>query len=179
METEIWKAVEGFEGLYEVSNIGRVKSLGNGNSNNSKERILKQARVKKYWKICLSKNGRVKFILVHTLVGKAFIPNPENLPEINHINENGLDNRAENLEWISHRDNCNYGTRNKRSSENRINHPLKSKKVLQFTKEGEFIIEYPSTMEAERQTKINHCSISRCCSDKKYKSAGGFIWRYA
>ena len=172
---ETWKPIAGYEGLYEVSNLGRVKSLKYG-----KEKILKPGRTHKgYLHVNLCKDGKAKHSNVHRLVAEAFIPNPNNLQTINHKDENKLNNAADNLEWMSLKDNCNYGTRNKRVAEAQINDPKKSNQVQMFDKQtGELLATFPSTHEAERITGIAHQSISKCCNGKK-KSAGGYIWRYA
>ena len=171
IETEIWKPIKDYEGLYEVSNFGRVKSLGNGKSNNSKERILKPGKVGGgYLKICLCKNREINQFFIHRLVAETFISNPDNLPEVNHKDENKENNSVENLEWCTHKDNCNHGTRNERSAKKQ------SKKVLQFTLDGEFIREWPSASEVVRNG-FSQGNVSACCQGK-YKQAYGFIWKY-
>ena len=108
--TEQWRPIEGYEGLYEVSNLGRVKSLKCG-----RERILKpQMKKKGYLQVGLRKEGKYKMFKVHRLVAQAFIPNPEGLPQINHKDENPSNNRVENLEWCDSKYNNNYGTHNER-----------------------------------------------------------------
>ena len=164
---EIWHEIESYEGLYQISNKGRVKSLYKGS-----ERILKPALTGSgYLKVQLCKNGMIKHIRVHRLVANAFIPNPDNLPEINHKDENKKNNCAENLEWMIHRDNVNYGTRNERSAKAR------SKPILQYSKSGEFIREWQGAREVERVLGINSSHIISCCKGK-LKSSGGFVWRY-
>ena len=112
---EIWKDIPEYEGLYQVSTFGRVKSLPR---NGAKGGILKSAKKKQknYLSVILSKNNKRKNILVHRLVALAFIPNPENLPYINHKDENPSNNYVNNLEWCTHEYNVNYGTRNERVS---------------------------------------------------------------
>ena len=179
---EQWKSVEGYEGLYEVSDQGRVKSLKNG-----KEKILKPWKdTYCYLKVSLRKDGYTKHLFVHRLVAEAFIPNPNNLETVNHKDEVKSNNAATNLEWMSREDNNNYGTRNKRAGEAiskaiskaNINYPKKSKVVQMFNKQtGELLATFPSLIEAKRITGINQGNISLCCNGK-LKSAGGYKWRY-
>lgn len=166
---ETWKPIEGYEGLYEVSDQGRVKRLWYG-----KEKILKpQKNTCGYLHVGLHKDGHGKTVLIHRLVAEAFIPNPNNLETINHKDEVKTNNTVDNLEWMSKRDNDNYGTRNKRVGE------ALSKQVQMFDKKtGELLATFPSTREAERVTGISQSNISSCCNGKR-KSAGGYIWRYA
>lgn len=175
---ETWKAIKGYEGLYEVSDIGRVKSLGNNKS--KKEKLLKPSKnCYGYLFVGLCKDGKVKHVFVHRIVAEAFIPNPLGLETVNHKDEVKTNNFASNLEWLSFRDNHEYGTRNKRVAEANINHPSLSKKVQMFDKKtSELLATFPSTMEAGRVTGIYHSSISSCCNGK-LKSAGGYVWRYA
>ena len=172
---EQWKAIAGYEGIYEVSDLGRVKSLKHG-----KEKILKpQKNNLGYLHVYLYKDGHVKTVKVHRLVAEAFIPNSQGLETVNHKDEVKTNNVASNLEWMSQKDNLNYGTRNKRASESKINHPSLSKKVQMLDKKTcELLATFPSTMEAERVTGIDQGSISQCCKGK-YKSAGGYKWRYS
>ena len=171
---ETWKSIAGYEGLYQVSDMGRVKSMKFG-----KEKILKPLKnTRGYLQVMLCKDCHTKRLLVHRLVAEAFIQNPNNLETINHKDEVKTNNATSNLEWMSRADNLNYGTRNKRVSEARLNHPAFSKKVQMFDKStGELLATFPSTMEAERVTRIARQSISSCCLGK-LKSAGGYVWKY-
>lgn len=155
---EEWKDISGYEGLYEVSNLGRVRRNG---------KILKPLKDSGYLRAHLSKNGIAKKVLIHRLVAFAFIPNPNNYPEINHKDEDKTNNTVENLEWCSREYNINYGTRNERVS----------KPVLQYDRLGNFIREWPSGLKAEEELGINNGNISSCCSGK-VKTAGGFVWRF-
>lgn len=181
MKKEIWKPVVGYEGLYEVSNWGRVKSL---------KRLVKSPRgyrtvsekILKIWKnnkgylyVVLCKNGIIKTCYVHRLVAEAFIDNPDNLPCVNHKDENPQNNVVSNLEFCDRKYNCNYGTRNKRISEKMTNGKL-SKPVIQYTLDGNLIREWASVMECGRNG-FNQGAVSACCLGylKFYK---GYIWRY-
>lgn len=167
---EVWKDINGYEDLYEVSSFGRVKSLGNGKSNNSKKRILKLGKHKSgYLYVDLIKDGNRKTFRVHRLVAENFIPNPLNLPEVNHKDENKENNFVENLEFCNRTYNVNYGTRTEKCS----------KKVYQYTKSGEFVKEWKSTREIKRELGYFHQHISKCCNGKPhYNTAYGYIWSY-
>lgn len=114
---EIWKDIEGYEGLYQISNIGRVWSVG-------KEIYKKAGLIGSYLSVSLNKDGHLKNFLIHRLVAKAFIPNPLNLPQVNHIDEDKLNNRADNLEWCTAKYNCNYGGRNSKIGDKSRGHRL-------------------------------------------------------
>ena len=201
---EIWKDIKDFEGLYQVSNLGRVKSLKRvvvRNNNRPllvEEKILKPHILKKgkYLRISLRNNGIRKMYLVHRLVSEAFIPNPNNYQQVNHKDENTLNNCVSNLEYCDVLYNNNYGTRNKRISEKHkgvlfseehkkklskalTNRSDKSKPVLQIDKNtNEVIAVFPSAAEAGRQLGFKtNGHISECCKGK-YKQAYGYIWRY-
>lgn len=182
MIKEYWKPVVGYEGLYMVSNWGRVKSLDrwvksrNGSVRFYKGRILKPITGSNgYLFVNLCKDGKVKVFTVHRLVAEAFLPNPHNYPCVNHKDENKQNNNVSNLEWCTAQYNNTYGTRNERAAEKTTNGKL-SKTVLQYTLDGELIREWPSTMECERNGYQN-TGISQCCLGKQ-KTHKGFIWRY-
>lgn len=171
---EIWKDVPGYEGLYRVSNMGRVKRVAS-------DRILLYDCSDKrgYLRVTLCKYGKTKRHLVHRLVAFAFIPNPYGYRCVNHLDENPLNNCVENLEWCSHKINNNYGGHNKKISESLFkSKKLKRSAVKQYTLQGEFIRMYKSMLEATVVCGGKSCSnIKRCC-DNKYKQAYGYIWRY-
>ena len=183
MMEEIWKDIEGYEGLYQVSNLGRVRSLGRDIVRRTRYgtmapyhingKVLKPLHSQgDYCYVHLfDKDGASINHKVHRLVAKAFVPNPDNLNEVNHIDEDKDNNRADNLEWCKHADNCNYGTRNERSKTKR------SKPVQQLDADGNVVAEYPSTIEAERVTGTNRYQIRMCCNGK-YKTAGGYRWKF-
>lgn len=178
----------GYEGLYEVSNTGEIKSLERLDRCNHKhkERILtKQVTKQGYERVVLCKDGKMKGYFVHRLVAYAF---PEicgvyfDGAEVNHKNEIKTDNRPENLEWCSRLYNANYGTGNQRNAEHRLNHKDLSKPITQFSKNGHYIARFPSVSEAYRQTGIDLGHISDCALGKR-KCAGKkggekYIWRY-
>ena len=198
---EIWKNVKNFEGLYQVSNLGRVKSLNYNRTR--KEKILKNKYDKGgYCQINLWKYGQMKHFLVHRLVAEAFIDNSNNKPCIDHIDGNRSNNRVENLRWCTYKENSNnpitlqrmsealkgknnpnYGKHlseeTKRKMSEAHTNGKHSKPVLQIDKNtGEVIREFPSTRDVQRQLGFSIGNISQCCNGKR-KTCGGFKWRYA
>ena len=163
---EIWKDIKDYEGHYQVSNLSRVKSIKFG-----KERILKPVTDRHGYSIVgLWKNNKQKTYKVHRLVAEAFIPNPYNLPQVNHKDENPLNNNVNNLEWCNSKYNCNFGTRIERITKRR------SKTVLQYDLEGNFIREWKSTAECGRNG-FNQAHVAACCQGKLKKHKDS-IWRY-
>ena len=169
---EEWRDIKGFEGRYMVSNLGRVKSLermkwcglNGGCYRTVSEKILKgRDSGDGYLKVNLYKDGKVKECRINRLVAQAFLPNPDNLPEVNHKDKIRTNNRVDNLEWCTRQYNVEYS---------------KAKPVIGIKKVSGLILEFPSAMEAERQTGINNSNIIACCNGKR-KSAGGHIWFYA
>lgn len=180
---ENWKDVVGYENEYQVSNFGRVRSVTkevnckNGCQAVKKGKILSLTKRKKgYLCVSLSSHGKSRVIEVQRLVAMAFIPNPNNLPCVNHIDENKENNCVENLEWCSYSYNNNYGKRKRKASEARINGKL-SKKVYQFDLNNELIAEYPSLAEVKRLHGYDASKISLCARGKR-KTAYGCLWRY-
>ena len=169
---EIWKDIKGYEGLYQVSNMGNVRSL-NYHQTGQIQILRPWATTGGYLRVNLRKDGKGKNQAVHRLVAQAFIPNPNGFTEINHKDEDKTNNRMENLEWCDRIYNLNYGTRSERSAHARRNHPRRSKQVL-CVETGAV---YPSGREAERKTGLFNGSISKACLGK-HKTAGGFHWEY-
>lgn len=165
---EIWKDIEGYNGKYQVSNLGRVKSLNYLRTGN--ERILKPGKDKYgYLQLILCNEGKQKRFFVHRLVASAFIENPNNLSFINHKDENPLNNNVDNLEWCTPKYNSNFGTRNERMGANQ-----KNRKLIKCIETG---IVYNSIHHAGRETGVSYYNISRCCNGK-YKTAGKFHWEF-
>lgn len=176
---EIFKDIKDYEGLYQVSNLGRVKSIEHYVNSNLgqrlvKERLLSKAKDKKgYYRVTLWKDNKDKHYLVHRLVAETFIPNPENLPTVNHKDENPSNNCVDNLEWCTNHYNLHYG-----NCITKISTTL-GKPVLQYTLDMELVAEYPSAAEAFRQTGITQGNINKCCNGKYgFKTAGGYIWKF-
>lgn len=160
---EIWKDIKEYEGMYQISNLGRVKSLKYG-----KEYIKKiSIHHSNYNIIKLHKDGVGKTFQIHRLVAQHFIPNPDNLPQVNHKDENTLNNSVNNLEWCDSKYNANYGTAIQRRS-NTI-----SKPVLQYTLDGEFVREWSSVKECKAQGYF----CDAVCRGVR-KTHKGFIWKY-
>jgi hypothetical protein len=160
---EEWKNIESFED-YQVSNEGRVK--------NSKGEILK-GRISKYayLRVCLYENKKHKDVYVHRLVAEAFIPNPQNLPEVNHKDEDKASNIVENLEWCDRKYNMNYGTRAQRSA---VKH---SKRVDQIDPQtGEVIRQWESTRECSRNG-YDQSAVGKCARGE-LKTFKGYVWKY-
>ena len=172
MIKEYWKDKKDYEGHYQVSNFGRVKSIKFG-----KERILKLRTDKKtgYLHVVLCKDGKTKAFTVHRLVAEAFLPNPHNYPCVNHKDENKQNNNVSNLEWCSTLYNNTYGTRIERVAEKTTNGKL-SKTVLQYTLDGVFVREWESIAECGRNG-FNQGHVSACCQGKQ-KYHKDFIWKY-
>ena len=175
---ETWENIKGYEGFYQVSNMGRVKSLERKNSQGRtvKERILKPA-VKNagYVEVNLYAGGKPKTLKVHRLVCEAFNDNRDEKPEVNHINEIKTDNRACNLEWCTRRDNINHGSRNIRAG--KAIAKANSKPLGQWTKEGELVKTWASLTEIGEQTGFSRGNISQVANGNR-KTAYGFIWKY-
>ncbi|MBP5421432.1 MAG: hypothetical protein J6Y78_03210 [Paludibacteraceae bacterium] len=191
---EVWRPVKGYEGLYEVSNYGRVRSLDrivyrqNGNAYRLRGKIITPHTNgnTKHLHLKLCKDGIPVKNYVHRLEAEAFIPNPYNLPEVNHKDENPLNNfvcvnedgtidfEKSNLEWVSHQENNAYGTKGKRQGQK-----LSKGEVLQI-KYGKVLNRYPSAEQAGKINNITPNNIRNCCNNKPhYKSAGGYEWRFA
>lgn len=194
---EEWRPIPGFEGYYEVSNIGRIKRLPRGKQwpyrlthNN-----IRKCRINKtgYYCVNLSKDNRVKWVAVHRLVAMAFLPNPLNLPCINHKDESRDNNRVENLEWCTYQYNANYGTARERQKASRRSNPndyqirklvgeKNSKAVQQFSPDGDLIATYKSLSAASEASGVHISTIIRHCKGKIGNDMGRktrkFIFKY-
>lgn len=198
MDNEIWKPIKGYEGLYEVSNYGRVRNVPRVIKKELRVMTIKPRMISQYISkigypavtLCKNKQSRCNFI--HRIIAEAFIPNPENKPCIDHINAIKTDNRLKNLRWVTRKENSNNPITLKRLIESskrpeRIKKMLETKRknnsysapryVYQFNKDGEFIAKYDSASDASRNTGI-HASIIRGCCMRYWNSAGGFVWSY-
>lgn len=165
---EVWKDIAGYEGLYQVSNKGNVRSLDRKvnflhGTKISRGKLLKPgANAEGYLFVTLSKNNIVRPARINRLVASAFIPNPGNLPSVNHKDKNRKNNNVENLEW------CTVEYNNRYSS---------AKKIVQYDMDGNMIAEWDAISDASRETKINLSNIAQCCMGNR-KTAGHYIWKY-
>ena len=177
------KQIEGYPN-YTIFKDGRIL-------NTKKNRFLKPiVQANGYTHVELFNEHGSKQFTVHRLVASAFIENPNNYPVINHKDENHSNNHASNLEWCTHKYNQNYGTciqrrvahtdyqSEKRKQICRENGKKRGKTVCQYSKDGILISRYDSTMDAFRKTGINPSHIGECCRGKRYKTVGGYIWKY-
>ena len=182
-ENEIWRDIPEYEGFYQVSNYGRVKSLKRFRKGKSNSSLPINEKIKKlvisrngYYRVILFKESIGKWHLIHRLVYEAFNGSiPEGL-QVNHINEIKSDNRLSNLNLMTAKENSNWGTRNERRAKKQIN-GKKSKSVLQFDLNDNLIKEYPSIRQVERETGFANQNIVKCCKGK-YKQVYGYKWRY-
>ena len=187
---EVWKDIPEYEGLYQGSNFFKVRSLchyGKSKNNsvhfvNSKTLNFTKDKSTGYLTVNLCKNGVTKKHFVHRLMAHLFIPNPENLPTVDHINRIRDDRKISNLRWASYETQRKNTTRKKKSPKKKIllsKQNINGAPVIQLSKDGHFVAEYPSVKEAERQTGICYVNISNCCLGRKYRhTAGGYRWCY-
>lgn len=194
MNDEIWKPIDGFEGLYEVSNLARVRAVGKyvrgGNNVRYIPPHIKQQSINPYgyYYVILYKNNISKTCMVHILVAKAFIPNPENKPCIDHINTIRTDNRIENLRWVTHHENtqnpltlkhikdaCTPEEIERQKQVKIANGTYNGRRVFQYTKEGVFVAEFDTVFAASESCGIPDSNICRAL-DNPTKSVGGFLW---
>ena len=177
------KNIEGYKYYYitdtgEVYSKDRQVTMQNPNTKQPMIFLKKGRKLAKkinnsgYYEVCLFENNIKKYCLVHRLVAKTFIPNPNNLPQVNHIDENKLNNSIDNLEWCTNIYNHSYGTGNIRRKTNQ-----KTKTVVQYTINNSYVNSFFSIKEAERITGIKSYNISAVCKNKR-KTAGGYIWKY-
>ena len=189
MMEEVWKDIEGYEGIYQVSNLGRVRSLdrlvpaacalskGNKVVNYLRKGVIKKQHIagkSGYQYVGLSIGDKPKYYSVHRLVAKAFIPNPDNLPEVNHIDEDHLNNQADNLEWVTHIQNEHHGTKIERAARTRDRRPVEA-----LNEKGEVVASYDRIADAAKALGISISTIWQVCNKiRNYKTAGGYRWRY-
>lgn len=165
---EIYKDIPGYEGLYQVSNLGNVKSLKNYHKT-IKSTILKSFIIRGYYRVELYKNGIGKQLFVHRLVAMTFIPNPNNHPQVNHKDENKLNNSVDNLEWCTAKYNINYGTGRSRMA-------IAQHKPVACFKDNKLVKCYESITDVEKDGH-HPGNVSRCCNGI-YKTHHGMSWSF-
>lgn len=176
MKLENWKPVVNYEDRYEVSDLGRVRNKRTGKVLHPQPRQHGYLGVPLYGRGGHETRG-CKTFSVHRLVAEAFLPNPGNLPEVNHKDENKQNNALENLEWVSHQQNCVVGTVQARRGKTLTNGP-RSKRIAQYLLDGELVRVWPSLAEANRNG-YGAANISKCAQGHPaYSHAYGFKWRY-
>lgn len=190
---EIWKDIKGYESLYQVSNMGRIKSLERYKENHSKlqkvEEKIKTINIKNsgYQFVQLYKNNKYKNLMVHRLVAQAFIPNVDNKPQINHIDGNKLNNNVTNLEWCTNSENEKHAwntglkqcTEKLKETTRKTNKEYKSKPINQLDLQGNYIRTWLNAHEASRHLGIDRSTISQCCrGSRRNKTAGGYKWGF-
>lgn len=161
---EVWKKIKGYE-TYEVSTTGRIRNIASG------EVLKTPLNTWGYPSVTLCGMWGRKNKTVHRIVAEAFIPNPNNLPEVNHKDEDKTNNNVENLEWMTKKENINHGTRTERANKK------KHKRICQYTDGGELVKVFESMKEAEKEG-FNHSAISACCHGKR-RTHLGYKWGWA
>lgn len=196
-DKEIWKDIQGYEGLYQVSNFGRVKSLDRYVNAKLGSKMMRKGVImtlqtshKGYNVVMLHKNCKGHQQQVHRLVAIAFIPNPLNKPQVNHMDCNKKNNHISNLEWATQDENMhhasingifsNFNERRLRASRENLLMAInkRKRKINQYTIDGQFIKQYTSIAEAEKETGASNSRIVRCCKGER-KSTHGYKWEYA
>lgn len=179
--TEIWKDVKGYEGRYQVSNLGRIKSVRAWRGNKYKKHYIKAE------KLLNGSVGNTGYIYVnidgknrtlHRMVAIAFIDNPENKAQVNHIDGNKLNNRIDNLEWCSNKENAIHARKNGLLSDRDNVCGIKNgKRIKQFDLDGNYIRTWNSAKKAGVTLNIDFSTIIKCCRGKRSK-CGGYCWKY-
>lgn len=180
---EVWKDIEGYEGLYQVSNLGQVRSFPRQGTRTKQIHILKPMfNHKGYLQVNLMKKGKMSSRRIHRLVAKAFIPNKERKEQVNHINGVKTDNRVENLEWCTNQENMTHswktGLRTKEKTYYHGKNHFRSVSVEQYTLQGNYIKKWYCVKDIERELGFDNRNICACCRGKK-PTAYGYKWKYA
>lgn len=162
---EIWKDIPKYEGIYQVSNKGRVK-------NTATNYIMGQHERNGYLRVCLSKSRKTYWESTHRLVAQAFVKNNNNKPQVNHIDGNKKNNMSSNLEWCTNKENCLHAVKHN------LFHKKTNKKIAQFSLEGEKIKVWETLSEIENKTGIDKRLVHRCCNNPRIKQSKNYIWKY-
>lgn len=180
---EIWKDIKGYEGLYQVSNLGRVRSFPRRGTHTNKIHILKPGiNHKGYLQVGLVNKGKSHSYKVHRLVADAFIQNLNRKEQVNHINGVKTDNRVENLEWCTNKENMKHawkmGLRSKEKTYYHGKEHCNSVSIEQYTLNGEFIKKWYCVRDVERTLGFDNRNLCACCRGKR-PTAYGYKWKYA
>ena len=187
MSEEVWKDIEKYEGLYQVSNIGRVRSLDRLKATRNRHKII-QAKIKGqllkpsingdgYYQVTLSKNDEHLITRIHRLVAQTFIPNKDNKTQVNHINGNKLDNRVENLEWCTCKENILHAVAYNLMKPVKEEEHYYAKKVGKYDKNNNLLEVYGTIEKAGVNNKIRPNAIVNCLKGRS-KTSGGYVWKY-
>lgn len=168
---EIWKDIERYKGVYKISNLGRVYSV--------QRKKIKNTFIDKggYVRVQLYYNYTQKGFLVHRLVAKAFIPNPNNYPQVNHKDENKLNNCVNNLEWCTNKYNCNFGTKPEKCRENSLKLQMNKRQVIIYDLENHYIDTCRSMMDVARKLNCSYENVQSALYGKT-KTCKGYILKY-
>lgn len=181
LPNEEWKNIKGYENLYQVSNYGRIKSLKKHSIFNNRTyptKILKcHINTKKYLDVELCKFNKSHRYRIHRLVAEAFIPNPDNKPQVNHIDCNKSNNKMNNLEWCNNSENQQHAFKNGLNTRKKYGDSPRAKKINQYNLNGDFIKTWDSIIRIKDECGYCDGFISQCCKGK-YKQAYGYIWKY-
>ena len=181
---EIWKQIKGFKPIYQVSNLGRIRSIArstndNGGQFNRKEKILKASKDRNgyHFVYLYPKNGPKRTVSVHRLVALAFVNNPFGKSEIDHKDGNKSNNTPDNLRWVSHQENCSNPVTSKKQKEYKGEKAKHGRKIIAYPLNGELVGEWPTITMAAQETGTDRHSISYAANGK-YKSSNNLIWKY-
>jgi hypothetical protein len=181
---EVWKDIKGFEGSYQISNKGRLKSF-----HKDKNGYIRSNKNSKgdYLSVVLMSGKHKKSTRIHRLVAEAFIPNPLNKPEVNHKDGNKQNNRVENLEWVTRKENAEHARKHNPNiikHMNKYNQIIRPRMINQYTLDGKFLNYFWNATEASKATGVCQRNILQVASQDEYKpgltrkQAGGYIWKY-
>ena len=178
---EVWKDIEGYEGLYKISNLGNVKSIYFNHTKNEKL-LSPKLNNTGYLIVHLYKNGVGKFFQVHRIVATSFLNNPNNFTIVNHMDEDKQNNRVDNLEWCTHKYNVQYSVklnkhRSRNSRKGKFGAYKHDKAVIQKNKHGSIVCTYKNVSSAARENGFNNWSIIQCCKRER-KTAYGYRWEF-
>lgn len=174
MNKEIWKDIKGYEEIYQVSNLGNIKRM---KTNKILKSLKHGKKENEYLMVVLSNNGKEKMFYIHRLVAQTFIPNPNNLPQVNHKDGDKTNNFMENLEWCTISENQIHAIKNKLKIPAKGLQCGNTRKVGQYSKDGNLIKKWEYIKLASMELNILSPNIINCCKNK-IPSAGGYIWKY-